>query len=97
MTRTEFIERWSARQLELERLGAQVDGGRLCREVLGDFEAVTNAEDEVLVSLEDAGQLSGYSTDHLRRLVRDGKLPCEKCGRRLFFKVGTLPKESNHG
>ena len=93
MTRLDFIARWRARRDELARLGAQVDGAKLCDEVLADVDALLNSEDEALLGLHDAAARSGYSSDHLRRLHRLGKLPARRDGRRLFFRAGDLPKK----
>lgn len=87
------MARWRSRRDELARLGAHVDGAKLCDEVLADFEAVTTAEDEALLGLQDAAARSGYSTDHLRRLHRLGKLPARREGRRLLFRAGDLPRK----
>jgi hypothetical protein len=92
--REDFTTRWRARREELARLGAQVDGSKLCDEVLADFEAVISAEDEALLGLQDAAARSGYSSDHLRRLHRLGKLPARRDGRRLFFRAGDLPRKA---
>src|SRR5439155_22116047 len=70
--RHDFVIKWRARRDELARLGAQVDGAKLCDEALADFEAVITAEDEALLGLHDAAARSGYSSDHLRRLHRLG-------------------------
>ncbi len=93
MNREDFVRRWRGRRDELARLGAQVEGAKLCDEVLADFDAVTKAEDEALLGLQDATVRSGYSSDHLRRLHRLGKLPARRDGRRLFFRAGDLPKK----
>jgi len=93
MNREDFVRRWRARRDELARLGAHVEGAKLCDEVLADFEAVTTAEDESLLGLQEAAARSGYSTDHLRRLHRLGKLPARRDGRRLYFRAGDLPKK----
>ncbi len=93
MTREDFVTRWRGRRVELARLGAQVDGAKLCDEVLADFEAVTTYEDEALLGLHEAAARSGYSADHLRRLHRLGTLPARRDGRRLFFRAGDLPKK----
>src|SRR2546430_9814355 len=95
MDREDFVRRWRARRDELARLGAHVEGAKLCDEVLADFEAVTTAEDQALLGLHDAATRSGYSSDHLRRLHRLGKLPARRDGRRLFFRAGDLPKKPN--
>lgn len=93
MTRQDFTTRWRARRDELARLGAYVEGAKLCDEVLADFEAVTAAEDDAVLSLQQAARLSGYCADHLRKLVRQGKLRATRRGRSLFFRAGDLPKK----
>ena len=95
MTRHEFITRWRARRDEFARLGAQVDGARFCDELLADVEAMLTSEGEALLGLHDAAARSGYSSDHLRRLHRLGKLPARRDGRRLFFRAGDLPNKPN--
>ena len=93
MTRDEFVVRWRTRSDELARLGAQVDGAKLCGEVLHDFELVCQGEDDAELTLDESAELSGYSADHLRRLARDKKVQAYKRGRRLFFRRGDLPKK----
>lgn len=93
MTREEFVVRWRAHLSEWARVGALVDGARVCQNVLEDFEALTRAEDDAELSLSEAAAESGYSGDHLRRLHREGKLPAHRMGRRLFFRSADLPKK----
>src|SRR2546430_5932010 len=93
MTREDFLTRWRTRQSEWALIGALVDGARVCEEVLQDFEAVTRAEDDAELSLSDAATESGYSSDHLRRLHRLGKLPAHRKARNLFFRSGDLPRK----
>ena len=93
MTREEFVIRWRTRQSEWARIGALVDGARVCEDVLQDFEAVTRAEDDAELGLSEAAAESGYSSDHLRRLHRLGKLPAYRKGRNLFFRSGDLPRK----
>src|SRR5437899_6286060 len=93
MTREDFSVRWRTRLSEWARIGALVDGARVCEDVLQDFEAVTRAEDDAEISLSDAAAESGYSSDHLRRLHRMGKLPAYRKGRNLFFRSGDLPSK----
>src|SRR5437764_6569792 len=75
MTREDFVVRWRTRLSEWARIGALVDGARVCEDVLQDFESVTRAEDDAELSLSEAAAESGYSSDHLRRLHRLSKLP----------------------
>jgi hypothetical protein len=93
MTREDFVVRWRTRLSEWARIGALVDGARVCEDVLQDFEAVTRAEDEAELSLSQAAAESGYSSDHLRRLHRKGRLPAYRKGRNLFFRSGDLPRK----
>src|SRR5439155_4981610 len=93
MTRDDFVARWRTRQNEWARIGALVDGARVCEDVLQDFEAVTRAEDDAELTLSEAATQSGYSSDHLRRLHRSGKLPAYRKGRNLFFRSGDLPRK----
>ena len=93
MTREDFVIRWRTRQSEWARIGALVDGAKVCEDVLQDFEAVTRAEDDAELSLSEAAAESGYSSDHLRRLHRRGNLPAYRKGRSLFFRSGDLPRK----
>jgi len=95
VTRESFVTRWRGRRDELARLGAHVDGAKLCDELLADVEAMLTSEDEALLGLHEAAARSGYSRDHLRRLHRLGRLPARRDGRRLFFRAGDLPKKAN--
>src|SRR5712692_7125491 len=93
MTRDDFVTRWRTRLSQWARIGALVDGARVCEDVLQDFEAVTRAEDEAELSLSEAAAESGDSGDHRRQLHRLGKLPAYRKGRNLFFRSGDLPRK----
>src|SRR5437016_7031555 len=93
MAREEFVIRLRTGQSEWARIGAVVDGARLCEDVLQDFDAVTRAEDDAELSLSEAATESGYSGDHLRRLHRLGKVTAYRKGRSLFFRFGDLPRK----
>lgn len=71
----EVTARWAAMIEEFRRYDARVDGAKLLEEVLEDLrQAERTAGDEVL-NLTQAARESGYSADHLGRLVRDGTIP----------------------
>jgi hypothetical protein len=95
MTRDELRSRWNDRRAEWCRLRALVDGASVCEQVLAELESVWDSEDESELTLEQASSLSGYSADHLRRLMRENKLPGLRRGRRLYFRTGDLPRKSN--
>lgn len=68
----ELVDRWEAKKAEWARLRAQVDGAALADEVLHDLASLEEAEP--VLSLAEAAKRTGYSPDHLSRLVRDGAL-----------------------
>lgn len=76
---------------EWRRLGVLVDGAELCSEFRAQLQAVQAAMNEELLDLAAASAHSGFSTDHLRRLSRTGKLVAVRKGRRLYFRRGELP------
>src|SRR5207249_231937 len=93
MTRDEYVSRYQALQALYTRVPAFVDGAKLLDDVLHDFELLCQGEDDAELTLDEAADLSGYSRDHLRRLVREQKLLAYKRGRRLFFRRANLPKK----
>lgn len=72
MIHTEVVALWTARRDELRKLGAIVDGARLCDEFLADLAAL--AASEGFVTLTEAARHTGYTADSLSRMIREGKL-----------------------
>jgi hypothetical protein len=70
----EIIERWVQRQAEWSRLRIQVDGAALAAEVVVDLESLVRSRDLDALTLSAAAAVSGYSADHLSRLIRKGAL-----------------------
>ena len=75
MTEEDVIARWQSRRDEWHRFRTLVDGTALCDEVLQDLQAVVAADGNAELTLSEAAGLSGYSHEHLGRLVREGKIP----------------------
>lgn len=73
-TPDDLPEEWRALAVQLRRLGADAQARILdfCADELAS--ALLRAGDELL-SLGRAAQESGYSTDHLSRLLREGRIP----------------------
>jgi hypothetical protein len=96
VTPTEILARWQARRTEWERLKVRVDGATLCNEVIADLEALVESEDGVLLSLTEAASYSGYSREHLGRLVSGGHI--RNWGRPSAPRVrrGDLPIKAGH-
>jgi hypothetical protein len=93
MTREALKARWTTRRNELRETDAWVNGAMICAQLLADLERLWTEEDSSELTLREAARASGYSSDHLRRLVRLGRLPAQHRGRRLFFLVGDLPRK----
>ena len=67
-------ERWINRRDELRRLRALVDGAILCDQLLAELDGMRKVVESEPLSLARAAAESGYSADHLGRMVREGKL-----------------------
>ncbi len=74
-TLSAFRERWLARRDELRTLHALVDGAELCDKMVAELDDALRAEQAAVLSLREASRASGYSADHLGRLIRAGALP----------------------
>jgi excisionase family DNA binding protein len=94
VSRGDVLARWRRRREEWARLKVSVDGATLCEEFLADLQEVLREAEGQVLTLAEAAEYSGYSEDHLRRLVREEKLAAERLGRRLFFKAADLPRKS---
>lgn len=70
----ELRARWRARREEFARFRATIDGATLCGELLTELESALQAHDDEVLTLRDASVVSGYTVDHLARLIRQGKL-----------------------
>jgi hypothetical protein len=75
-----IILRWTERRAEWSRLHVMVDGAALASEIVAELEGIAEGDGGDELTLAAAAALSGYSTDHLARLVRQGTLP--NAGRR---------------
>ena len=91
MTPDAFVRKWSARRDEFQGLGVLANAARICDEVLADFVAVVKTADHAVLTLAEAAARSGYSTGHLGRLVRQGKIPNAGGLRSPRIRVGDLP------
>jgi hypothetical protein len=90
-TLRDVVDQWAIRRDEMKRLKASVDAATICEEFLSDLEEILRASGETRLSLGEAAEMSGYSSDHIGRLVRSGKL--RNVGRKGAPRVllGDLP------
>lgn len=69
------VAKWIGEAEALRRLGAHVDGAKLIEAILTDMQAVGRAEATEALTLEEAARESGYTAEHLGKLLRVGTLP----------------------
>ena len=65
---------WRRRAKTLRRYGAETSAVAL-EACAAELETALRQRDETTLTLTDAASKSGYSADHLGRLVREGKIP----------------------
>ena len=65
---------WRRQAKALRRYGGETPAVAL-ESCAAELEATLRERDETILSVTEAARESGYSTDHLGRLVRDGKIP----------------------
>ena len=65
---------WRKQAKALRRYGGETPAVAIER-CADDLEATIREQDETTLSLVEAARESGYSKDHLGRLVREGKIP----------------------
>src|SRR5580704_14810709 len=78
--RDEVLARWQRRHDEWQKLGVTVNGAMIVAEVIADLRAILEGDSGELLPLAEAARESGYSADHLARLVRESRIP--NAGRR---------------
>ena len=65
---------WRKRAKELRRYGGERPAAAL-EACAAELETALRDRDETTLSLTEAARESGYTADHLGRLVRDGRIP----------------------
>jgi hypothetical protein len=93
MTPGQFLAKWTAEADAMHRRGVMVNGAGLCSEILTDFRAVMASQGEFVLSLPEAAARSGYTAEHLGRMVRDGRI--SNAGRRGAprIRAADLPRK----
>lgn len=79
MLSADLPTKWRAAAAEFRRFGAEPQA-RTLESCADDLEGALVAQGDQLLSLQQAAEESGYSIDHLSRMLRDGKL--QNAGRR---------------
>jgi hypothetical protein len=87
---SELSEEWRALAEQQRRLGAEPQARTLeyCADALW---GVLRANDDELLNLQQAAGESGYTPDHLGRLIREGKVPNAGRRARPLIRRSDLP------
>lgn len=91
---TELLARWQSRQEEWQRFDASVKGAIVAAEIVEDLRRLAGVDTEVSLSLAEAARRSGYSADHLGRLVRQGKIPNAGRPNAPRIRLSDLPRKA---
>ena len=84
------------RRAELARLGALIQGDRLIDEILADLDKVEREQRERLLKLSGASRACGYTADHLRVLIKAGKLTDYGRPHAPRVRLDELPMKPGH-
>ena len=95
MSRAEFLARWQQRRDDYDRLTAAVEARALIDQLLGELELLFAEEEEHALTLTEAARESGYSQDHLARLVREGTIPNAGRSRAPRIRRKDLPRKAS--
>lgn len=93
MRRTELEEKWELKAAELRSLSASVDGAAMCQLFIADLHALAAENEDAWVSIAEAAALSGYSQQHIRRLIHSRQLEVDGEGKRRRVRLNSLPRK----
>jgi excisionase family DNA binding protein len=94
MTLDEFRSLWERRRDDFAHLRAQIDAATLIDHLLADLAPATAEHHTTLLTLTQAAHVSGYSADHLGRLVRIGELTNYGRPHAPRVRTGDLPRRA---
>ncbi len=75
MTADSLVSRWTQQLEAFARVNALVDGAKLVNDFLVDLRGLETNSEERILTLKVAAEESGYSVEHLARLIRQGRVP----------------------
>ncbi len=94
---SDLVQKWSRDRDILAQFGCQVDGAKLLDALLLDLAKVDRSGRSEILTLPEAARETGYTVDHIGRLVREGRLT--NAGRHHAPRVirGELPTNRRPG
>lgn len=93
MRRDDLVAKWEHKGAEFDALAASVDAAAMCQLFLADLHALDADSDDDWISIPQAAAFSGYSKQHIRRLIQSGQLAAVGEGKARRVRLGTLPRK----
>lgn len=87
-----LLDAWEADAATLARRG-DPRGAELIRQLVGEARAAIAETAGDVLTLAEAARLSGYSADHLRALVAEGKIPNAGAKYRPAIRRADVPRK----
>ena len=88
-----LIGKWTERARKLREWAAAEDAARAWEAAAKELERVVAEAAEQLLNLQQAATTSGYSPEHLGRLVREGRIPNAGRPNAPRIRSGDLPRK----
>ncbi len=88
-----LVNKWEAEAAAMERRGILIRGEVLCREFVADLQALQRGESEEPLTIAQASAESGYSAEHVARMVRQGLIPNQGRKRAPRIRRADLPRK----
>ncbi len=85
-----LVTLWRQDAIRLGELG-QDGPAKLLKHVARELELTLKAEAEQEVTIPEAAEISGYTQDWLRRMVKAGRIAGRRNGSRYLIRVSSLP------
>ncbi len=88
-----LVDLWRRDAIRLRELGQ--DGlAKAMAHVAQELALALKAEAEAEVTIPQASEISGYTQDWLRRMVKTGRIPGRLDGSRYLIRVSSLPRRA---
>jgi hypothetical protein len=91
----DLVERWRREAKAFRHRGVN-DFAAFLESCAEELEVALLGENDRVLSLSEAAHLSGYSADHLRRMLRAGALPNAGSGGQYGIRRRDLPRKAGH-
>lgn len=91
MFAAELVNDWKARARKLREWAAAEEAAKAWEAAAAELEAALVGQAERRLNLQEAAAASGYSPDHLGRLLREGRVPNAGRTHAPRVRVGDLP------